>query len=110
MQPSEALWDEDYRYYTRIWAQEEAVAMEVGIRELRDNLDRYLAEVRSGRMLTVTDHGQAIARMVPVDRLIRLERLRRKVRIQPARTGKQSAPEPIHGNGIVGEFIDAQRR
>ena len=30
----------------------------VGIRELRDGLSRYLAEVRAGRSITVTDHGR----------------------------------------------------
>jgi antitoxin (DNA-binding transcriptional repressor) of toxin-antitoxin stability system len=32
----------------------------VGIRELRDGLSRYLAQVRAGR--TVTDHGRPVAR------------------------------------------------
>ena len=44
----------------------------VGIRELRDGLSRYLAEVRAGR--TVTDHGRPIARIVPVDEPSPLER------------------------------------
>ncbi|QXN96040.1 type II toxin-antitoxin system prevent-host-death family antitoxin [Nocardia iowensis] len=84
--------------------------MDVGIRELRDSLSRHLAEVRAGRTVTVTDHGQPIARIVPVGRLTRLEQLREEGRVQPARARKQPAPEPIQGHGSVSELIDEQRR
>ncbi|WP_300265101.1 type II toxin-antitoxin system Phd/YefM family antitoxin [Microbacterium sp.] len=38
--------------------------MNVGIRELRDSLSRYLTSVRDGGELTVTDHGKPIARII----------------------------------------------
>ncbi|HWD81102.1 MAG TPA: type II toxin-antitoxin system prevent-host-death family antitoxin [Kribbella sp.] len=84
--------------------------MDVGIRELRDNLSRHLAEVRSGHTVTVTDHGQPVARIVPVGQPTRLEQLRSEGRVQPARQKKQPAPEPIRAEGLVGELIDEQRR
>ncbi|WP_227997108.1 type II toxin-antitoxin system Phd/YefM family antitoxin [Nocardia australiensis] len=84
--------------------------MDVGIRELRNSLSRHLAEVRTGHTVTITDHGRPIARIVPVERLTRLEQLREEGRVQPARKKKQPAPEPIHGKGIVSELIDEQRR
>ncbi|MFI7001687.1 type II toxin-antitoxin system Phd/YefM family antitoxin [Nocardia sp. NPDC050175] len=84
--------------------------MDVGIRELRDGLSRHLAEVRAGRTVTVTDHGQPIARIVPVGRLTRLEQLRAEGHTEPARVRKQPAPEPIQGHGIVSDLIDEQRR
>ncbi|MFD7153275.1 type II toxin-antitoxin system Phd/YefM family antitoxin [Kribbella sp. NPDC059898] len=84
--------------------------MEVGVRELRDNLSRHLAEVRSGHTVTVTDHGQPVARIVPVGRPTRLEQLRSEGRVQPARQKKQPAPDPIRAEGPVGELIDEQRR
>jgi prevent-host-death family protein len=84
--------------------------MDVGVRELRDNLSRHLAEVRSGRTVTVTDHGRPIARIVPVERPTRLEQLRAEGRIQPARQRKQPAPVPIDGHGSVTELIEEQRR
>jgi prevent-host-death family protein len=37
----------------------------VGIRELRQNLSRYLARVKEGETLTVTERGQEVARLVP---------------------------------------------
>ncbi|MEU0504378.1 type II toxin-antitoxin system prevent-host-death family antitoxin [Nocardia sp. NPDC005998] len=84
--------------------------MDVGIRELRDNLSRHLAEVRTGHTVTVTDHGRPIARIVPVERLTKLEQLRDEGRVHPARKRKRPAPEPIHGTGIVSDLIDEQRR
>jgi len=34
--------------------------MDVGVRQLRDELSRHLAEVRDGATITVTDHGRPI--------------------------------------------------
>ncbi|WP_153410031.1 type II toxin-antitoxin system Phd/YefM family antitoxin [Nocardia macrotermitis] len=86
--------------------------MDVEIRELRDGLSHHLAEVRTGHILTVTDHGTPIARIVPVERPTRLEQLRAEGRVQPARRPKEPAPEPepIQGHGSVTELIDEQRR
>ena len=36
----------------------------MGIRELRDNLSRFLDEVQAGQELVVTDRGKPIARIV----------------------------------------------
>lgn len=42
--------------------------VEVGIRDLRAHLSRWLREVRSGREVVVTDRGEPIARLVPQNR------------------------------------------
>lgn len=34
--------------------------MDVGVRELRDGLSRFLASVREGHTITVTDHGRPV--------------------------------------------------
>ena len=39
--------------------------MEVGIRQLKLHLSEYLARVRKGEVLTVTDRGTPVARIVP---------------------------------------------
>ena len=39
----------------------------VGIRELRQNLSVYLAKVKTGRTLTVTDRGKPVAILKPLD-------------------------------------------
>ena len=41
--------------------------VEVGIRELRLNLSRYVARVRGGAEVIVTDHGNPVARLGPLD-------------------------------------------
>ncbi len=84
--------------------------MDVGVRELRDNLSRHLAEVRSGRILTVTDHGRPIARIVPVERPTKLEQLRAEGRVQLARRRKQRAPRPVTSTGTVSDLVGEQRR
>jgi len=40
--------------------------MDVGIRELRGSLSEYLARVRDGDELVVTERGKAVARIVPI--------------------------------------------
>jgi prevent-host-death family protein len=40
--------------------------MRVGVRELRQNLSRYLDRVKDGEDLVVTEHGREVARLVPV--------------------------------------------
>ena len=37
----------------------------VGIRELRQNLSRYLERVKAGEDLVVTERGRVVARLVP---------------------------------------------
>ena len=39
---------------------------EVGVRELRRDASRYLARVRAGEALIVTDRGRPVARLSPV--------------------------------------------
>jgi prevent-host-death family protein len=38
----------------------------VPVRELRQNLSRYLDRVKAGEDLTVTEHGRPVARLVPL--------------------------------------------
>jgi prevent-host-death family protein len=37
----------------------------VGVRELRQNLSRYLAEVKEGETFVVTERGREVARIAP---------------------------------------------
>ena len=84
--------------------------MDVGVRELRNNLSRHLAEVRAGHTVTVTDHGRPVARIVPVDRLTKYEQLVAEGRITKGRRPKRPAPEPIVADGTVSDLIAEQRR
>lgn len=44
------------------------MAAVVGVRELRQNLSRYLDRVKAGEALIVTEHGHEVARLVPSGR------------------------------------------
>ena len=82
----------------------------VGIRELRDGLSRHIASVRDGGTITVTDHGRPVARIVPVDRPTTLDRLIAEGLVQPARTPKRPAPDPLVTGGTVSDLVADQRR
>ncbi len=40
---------------------------QIGVRELRDHLSRYLKKVKAGQELVVADRGRVIARVVPAE-------------------------------------------
>jgi prevent-host-death family protein len=40
--------------------------MEVGNGELRANLNRFVKRVREGEEVVITDHGKAVAQLLPV--------------------------------------------
>lgn len=81
----------------------------VGVRELRDGLSRYLAEVRTGQTVTVTDHGRPVARIVPVDQPTALERLIAEGIVQPPKRPKGPLPEPLRTQGTVSDLVAEQR-
>lgn len=39
---------------------------QVGVRELKNQLSRYLKRVQEGEEIIVTDHGRSVARLLPV--------------------------------------------
>ena len=85
--------------------------MEAGIRELRDHLSRYLEVVRGGKEVTVTDHGKAVARLVPLDRPRAIDRLINEGVISPAEQSKQRRATPhISANGNVSDLVAEQRQ
>ena len=58
--------------------------VEVGVRELRDHLSRYLERVKAGEDLTVTEHGRPIARLVAPREYDRWDELMARGLIRPA--------------------------
>jgi len=83
---------------------------EVGVRELRDHLSRYLEHVQSGEELVITDRGRAIARVVPVGAERVIDRLVREGLIVPAAQRTRRRPKPIQAAGTVSDLIAEQRR
>lgn len=83
---------------------------EVGVRELRDHLSRYIERVREGEEIIVTDRGQAVARLGPTART-RLDELINAGVVTPARKPKSDAlPQPVEFEGNVTELVAEQRR
>lgn len=83
---------------------------EVGIRELRDHLSRYLERVQAGEEVVVTDRGRAIARVLPVNGERTIDRLIRAGVVTPATKVKERAPDPIKALGTVSDLVADQRR
>ena len=85
--------------------------MEAGIRELRDHLSRYLNVVREGHEVTVTDHGKAVARLVPLDQPRAIDRLISEGLVSPPAQHKRSRTNPrVSGRGTVSDLVAEQRR
>jgi prevent-host-death family protein len=50
----------------------------VGIRELKENLSKYMAKVKSGQSIVITEHGKPVGRIIPEGQSLeeRIEALR----------------------------------
>lgn len=85
--------------------------MEVGIRELRAHLSRYLDQVREGEEIVVTDRGTPIARISPANGRSRIDELIAAGIITPApNRGPRAVPTPIKIDGGISDLLDEQRR
>ncbi len=84
--------------------------MEVGIRELRNKLSRYIDRVKEGEEMIVTDRGRAVAKVVPIDGDDVLERLIAEGKVIPARKNDRELPPPIKARGTVSDLVAEQRR
>lgn len=68
----------------------------VGIRELKTNLSSYVARVRNGEHIVITDHGQEAGIIIPISD-------ERKLIISLTQTGRAqwSGDKPSGMNGIT---------
>lgn len=85
----------------------------VGIRELRDNLHRYLARAAAGAAFDVTEHGRPLARLGPLpDGGGRFARLIAEGRVTPARRRLEDIPAArVASSGRSGtDALLAERR
>jgi prevent-host-death family protein len=86
----------------------------VGVRELRQNLSRYLREVKDGGSFRVTERGREVARLVPsgpadsvIARLVS-ERGATMPTINLLELAKVSPRKPARGPSSI-ELLDAER-
>lgn len=83
--------------------------MNVGVRDLKNNLSHHLKNVKDGEAITVTEHGRPIARIEPVDGVSRLDQLIAEGRATPAKRKKGPLPPPVKAGGSVLDYLDEQR-
>jgi prevent-host-death family protein len=85
--------------------------MDVGIRELRAHLSRYVEQVKGGEEIVVTEHGRPVARIVPLNGERKIDRLIREGVVTPARSRTGWRPEPIRlkSGATVSDIVIEQR-
>jgi prevent-host-death family protein len=85
--------------------------VEVGVRELKNNLSRYLAQVSTGKEVIITDRGRAVARITPIGTERNIDKLIAQGVVTPASTAKQVAPiKRVLTKKPVSSLVADQRR
>jgi prevent-host-death family protein len=85
--------------------------MEVGVRELRADLSRWIKRVQAGEDVLVTDRGKPVARLVPANGRSKLEELiAAGLARQPRRKTRRPLPPLIKASGSVSELLGDDRR
>ncbi|HEY3885427.1 MAG TPA: type II toxin-antitoxin system prevent-host-death family antitoxin [Vicinamibacterales bacterium] len=85
----------------------------VGIRELKSTLSECVREVKAGRTIVVTDHGQPVARIIPeaISLRARVDALRNAGAIAwSGRRLRRAKPAgKVRGNKTVADLIIENR-
>jgi prevent-host-death family protein len=83
----------------------------VGVRELRQNLSKYLRRVERGERLEVTEHGRPVAVLAPLGQpATALDRLIAAGRVSaPRRDLLEQLPPRGRVSTVVGEALEADR-
>lgn len=86
--------------------------IEVGVRELKNNLSRYLDRVQAGEEVIVTDRGRRVARLSALDHATdRLAELVAAGVVRPPKSTTRSRPaRRIKSKGSVSRLVAEQRR
>ncbi len=86
--------------------------VEVGIRDLKNSLSRYIERVRQGEEVIVTDRGRPVARLSSLDHpsdllaeLVALGAVR-----PPKNAGRHRPDKRIKSKGSVSDLVAEQRR
>lgn len=85
---------------------------EVGIRALKQNASKVVAQVVAGEVVTITDRGRPVAQMAPPS-ASRLEALVAAGRARPARSRLAEIPPPKRlgrGGSALSEELERMRR
>jgi prevent-host-death family protein len=88
------------------------LSVEVGVRDLKNNLSAYLDEVADGTTIVVTERGRPVARIVPIDQQTsRLAELIAAGVVTPPTSRERRRPAKlIEAVGTVSDLVADQRR
>lgn len=74
-------------------------------------MSRYLTAVRAGSEIIVTDHGKAVARLIPMDEPRPIDRLVDEGLIIPATVAKgRLTHSRVKSEGTVSDLVAEQRQ
>ena len=82
----------------------------VGLRALRANLSAYVETVKQGRTYTLTEHGRAVARLVPMPGASAYEKLVLAGLVEASTRQPVPLEPPIVTQGTVSDLITGQRQ
>jgi prevent-host-death family protein len=85
---------------------------QVGIKAFRANLSRWMAVVKSGEELVITERGRPVARVTGADTMARLDYLRAQGVVTAAKRPKTPIrrEDLVKAKGSVSELVKEQRR
>ena len=85
--------------------------MEVGVRDFRNQLSRWLEVVKGGRDVVITDRGRPVARLVPATAGRPLDRLIARGLVQPPveRRRPIDPRQRVRVKGSVSQIVSEQR-
>ena len=85
----------------------------IGIRELKATLSECVREVKAGKTIVVTDHGQPVARIIPEELSLRerIEALRKSgaVAWSGRRLGPAKPAGKVRGTKTIAELVVENR-
>jgi prevent-host-death family protein len=86
--------------------------LEIGVRELRDHLSRWLDEVKDGREILITERGRPVARLVSSSAPSHLESLIAEGLVTPPSVPRRPAGsfQRVKARGSVSQLVAEQRR
>ena len=81
----------------------------IGVRELRQNASRYLAQVARGESLEITQHGRPVARLVPIATDSWAGLIASGAIIPPTEAGEPGEEEPLEISYSASAELQAMR-
>ena len=82
------------------------------MRDLKNNLSRYLSQVEAGIEVVVTDRGRPIARLTSMDAVTgdKLAAMIEAGLVRPPAAKVRQRPVPLTSIGLVSELVAEQRQ